>query len=293
MCIELDIEEMLAHNRIINSLWVGSKLSALELLTIHSFIDKGHTFQLWTYEALDQDLPMGVVQMDAGDIIPRDQLFQRKVKNPENGIGKGSYALFSDLFRYKLLYEQGGWWTDMDMTCLKALEVKEPYYFRSHPRLPMVGNLMKCPKSSPMMKAAYEMVSAKCNSDTEDWLLSNEILGQQVMEFKLDQYIRSNHSNPDDWLEVEKFIFQKESVPDHWTIIHWMNEEWRNRGMEKNRVLKDCTLAEYMNQYNIAYDPIGFSIHKLKWEAKNRIRQSTCYKFVKKFANREGIGFNL
>src|SRR5262249_43552223 len=30
----------------------------------------------------------------------------------------GSHALFSNLFRYKLLAERGGWWVDTDVICL-------------------------------------------------------------------------------------------------------------------------------------------------------------------------------
>ena len=31
----------------------------------------------------------------------------------------GSYAMFADMFRYLLLYLKGGWWSDLDMLCLR------------------------------------------------------------------------------------------------------------------------------------------------------------------------------
>jgi hypothetical protein len=43
---------------------------------------------------------------------------------PESGFsparrraGKGTYAGFSDLFRYKMLFDRGGWWVDTDVVC--------------------------------------------------------------------------------------------------------------------------------------------------------------------------------
>ena len=57
-------------NRIINSLWVGDKLSFLELLTLKSFIANGHVFHLWTYNNLKTELPQGVVICDAETVLP-------------------------------------------------------------------------------------------------------------------------------------------------------------------------------------------------------------------------------
>lgn len=132
-------------NQIVNGLWIGDKLSPLELLTLHSFIEHGHTFHLWIYEDLDSILPKGVVVKDANEIIPYAAVFRKKNADPHIGIGKGSFgAPFSDFFRYKLLYEIGGWWVDMDVLCLQELPRNTEYYFRAHPLIPMIGNVMKC-----------------------------------------------------------------------------------------------------------------------------------------------------
>jgi hypothetical protein len=104
---------------IVHGLWINGNMTSLELLTIHSFIDHGYEFHFWTYNQSIQDLPQSVLLKDANEIIPTKEVFQYSNEN-QFGHGKGSYAGFSDIFRYKLLYEYGGWWTDMDITCLKG-----------------------------------------------------------------------------------------------------------------------------------------------------------------------------
>jgi hypothetical protein len=36
---------------------------------------------------------------------------------------------FADLFRYKMLYERGGWWVDLDLILLRPLTHPHPYCF--------------------------------------------------------------------------------------------------------------------------------------------------------------------
>ena len=105
---------------IVHGLWIGDWLGPMQLLTIKSFMAHGYDFHLWAYNQNVAPLPAGVELKDAGELIPENQVF----KYPPNGpldvsFGTGSYAGFSDIFRYKVLYEHGGWYTDMDVTCLK------------------------------------------------------------------------------------------------------------------------------------------------------------------------------
>ena len=63
-------------DRAIHGLWIGSNLSRLELLTLHSFVRFGHKFQLWVYDALATPVPAGVVLRDANEILPRSRIFR-------------------------------------------------------------------------------------------------------------------------------------------------------------------------------------------------------------------------
>ena len=160
---------MRADNRIVHGMWVGRQLSRLELLTIHSFLHHGHEFHLWAYDDLSNaGLPPAVRIRDADQIIPRKDVFAKIGRDRETGVGRGSFgAPFSDLFRYKLLFEHGGIWADMDVTCLRPFDSKHAYAFRPH-RLGVVGSIMKCPKGSRLLKAVYEEAIATVTGQVED-----------------------------------------------------------------------------------------------------------------------------
>lgn len=106
---------MQSLQRTVQGLWIGSKLSQIELACISSFLSNGHAFHLYAYQQFDH-LPNGCTWKDANEIIPEQDIFTY-----EKGPGKGSYAAFANLFRYKLLFERGGWWSDMDVICIKPL----------------------------------------------------------------------------------------------------------------------------------------------------------------------------
>ena len=216
-------------NKIVNALWIGKKLSVTELLTIKSFLQNGHSFVLWAYDKIETTLPEGTILKDASEIIPRDKVFSYKFSN-QFGHGKGSYAGFSDVFRYKLLFENGGWWTDMDVTCLKPLDFTEEYVFRTHHSLPLVGNIMKCPKNSMLMKKCFEEASAQVDENNRDWHLPIQILVDNVQLFELSNYIK-DFSNADSWNLIRKLLKQKTILPKKWYVIHWVNEEWRRNNV--------------------------------------------------------------
>lgn len=94
---------------VIQSLWIGGELSVVEQLCINSFLKNGHEFHLYAYGDI-RNIPAGTTVKDASEIIPSDEVFIYST---------GTYAVFSDWFRWKLLYERGNFWVDTDEICLK------------------------------------------------------------------------------------------------------------------------------------------------------------------------------
>lgn len=237
-------------NKIVHGMWVGSTLSSLELLTLRSFTDRGHVFRLWTYGRPDMILPSGVELMDAQLIIPAEQVFSYQ-KGNQFGHGKGSYAGFSDIFRYKLLYETGGWWVDMDMTCLRPLEFEAPYVFRPHDVLPVVGNLMKCPQGSPLMWDCYTEAVDAVDQYNTDWLKPIVILNENIEKHHLTSYIVPHLSNADRWEVVDFYRSYPAAIPEKYYVFHWMNEEWRSRGLDKGLCCQGAALDRLMEKHHI------------------------------------------
>ena len=65
---------LLPENRVIQSLWIGSSLSAMEQLGIASHIAHGHEFHLYVYDAI-QNVPRGATLKDAAEILPASRIF--------------------------------------------------------------------------------------------------------------------------------------------------------------------------------------------------------------------------
>jgi hypothetical protein len=238
------------ENRIIHGLWIGKSLSSLEMLTLHSFTAKGHIFYLWVYESIENQLPKNVILKDANEIIPASGIFRRKYDDPQFKIGKGSVGSpFSDLFRYKLLYEYGGWWVDMDVTCLKPFNIKEPYFFRSHPLLPVIGNVIKVPAKSELMKLTYEETNNTCDENTLEWLLPNKILNKNIELLGLSGFTRNDLSEIDWWEKIQEFVLSNKPIPENWFFIHWMNEEWRVKKICKDEFFKNTALGKIVESY--------------------------------------------
>ena len=148
---------MSPQNLVVHGLWIGERLSLMEQLTLRSFVACGHRFVLWVYGELQHDVPAGVEVCDATKIIPRERVFCYKA-----GLYPGSYAGFSHLFRYKLLNDCGGWWSDLDVVRLKPLDFDQWYAFHPHAELGLAGSILKSPPRSEVMSSPPPY--ARCNT---------------------------------------------------------------------------------------------------------------------------------
>jgi len=266
---------MLPENKIVHGLWIGDSLSNVELLTLHSFLHHGHEFHLWVYDQLKTHVPEGVILKNANDIIPEDKIFRYRNSN-QFGHGKGSLAGFSDIFRYKLLYEKGGWWTDMDMCCLKPLDFSEPYIFRDHHNMMVVGNIMKCPPESGLMKTCYEEAINEVDAQNTDWHKPVEILNRNIIKFELVKFIQHEISTNDVWEEVISFLFYNRKLPDGAFVFHLMNENWRVKNLDKNDFKINSTYGKLLMKYNVIEN--NFTA----WDILiNSLKHSAAYKLFK------------
>lgn len=99
-----------------NGFWHGPPLGLLRSACLNSFIANGHNFRLYTYQNYD-GIPDGVELKDANSIIKEEDILW--YPNPSSRTKK-DLGPFSDIFRFKLLNEQGGWWSDTDAICLSS-----------------------------------------------------------------------------------------------------------------------------------------------------------------------------
>ena len=127
---------------VIQSLWVGEKISKLERLCMKSFLAHGHPFHLYIYHELG-GIPSDVCLMDANEIIPENDIQTYPLPD---------HASRSDWFRQKLLSLNGGWWVDMDVVCLKPFDFTNEIVF-SHEGDYFTNSILKFPANHPLTNA--------------------------------------------------------------------------------------------------------------------------------------------
>jgi len=208
----------------INSFWDKDKLSLMEKLTIKSFIDHGHKFCLYTYKDINYNVE-GLEIKDANEIINfKDYfLYEGFGDCPKNSVGG-----FSDIFRFFLLKKIGGWYTDMDVTCLKNFSDldKKNIVLRPHNRWKVVANIIKLndSKISEKILNRYNVINSKNN----DWALPIRLLTEELennslinSENLVDITVFGNDDPKFLYNIVKKDIFSQNKLPSH--AIHWCN----------------------------------------------------------------------
>jgi hypothetical protein len=211
----------------INFLWIGSKLGKLEQLSLKSFIDNNHEVHLWLYDLNCSNVPHGTILRNAAEILPSEKIFSYV---GGGDCRTGSYGGFSDLFRYYLLKKHGGWYCDMDVSCLNNFSKldEQQYIFRPHKRIGVVGNIMKCPQDSAIINTCIEETEKQIDKHNTSWVLPVKILRDCVYKHGLEEYIAPVDWFGDDDIEViRKLLALGSFVPTDIMpkyALHWCNE---------------------------------------------------------------------
>jgi len=74
--------------------------------------------------------------------------------------------LYSDLFRYSVLHQMGGWWSDLDVVCLKPFDFDDPYVICQVEPGSFGTGVVKSVKDSLFFAKAVELCR-ECMSDDE------------------------------------------------------------------------------------------------------------------------------
>jgi mannosyltransferase OCH1-like enzyme len=219
-------------NNIIQSLWIGDKLSPMELLCVQSFIQHGHKFHLYTYENI-QNVPDKVDQMDANSIISEDRIFFDS---------HGGVSAFSDWFRYQLLYIKGGWWVDMDTVCLKFFDFNSDFCFSTekphppHKEALITTGFLKSPPNAEFLADILEYIESIDHSDVVWGEMGPRLLRAVLKHYESEIFAEPPETFcPLNWDEVNKLTTANEELTDFSEsyAIHLWNETWRVNHLDK------------------------------------------------------------
>ena len=252
-------------NKIVRSLWIGGPLTNLERLCINSFIKNGHEFHLYVYDNVE-GIPLGAVVKDGNEIINEREIFT--YRDPQHN---GSFSAFSNWFRYRMLYELGGYWVDMDMVCLKPFDFEDEYVFSSETcygrddlkdGVHTTSSLIKVPKYSKIMEYCWDRTQ-EIGKNVRWGQIGPKLLKESVDKFGLQDYVKSPNTFCPMHHGETNIIMNKEWSNDYGKNIAWQrpfdlesecygihlwNEYWRNNNIDKNGEYHQDTLYEQLKR---------------------------------------------
>jgi Alpha 1,4-glycosyltransferase conserved region/Glycosyltransferase sugar-binding region containing DXD motif len=221
---------------IVQSLWIGSQLSPVQLLSISSFVALGHRYHLYAYEHI-ADIPKGTTLCDASKILPTEYVFRH-----QDGFGKGSYAAFSDHFRYKLIFEKGGWWVDTDVVCLRPFDFADGFVFATEHEDDYTTLTASCVFRSPARSEYLDYCLQVCEGKDKTRLRWGEIgpylLDEAVKRSNLAKHCVPVHVfNPINWFEFSEILkpgFDVSRLANSYAVHLW-NQMWTNENVDPGK----------------------------------------------------------
>jgi hypothetical protein len=246
---------------IVQSLWVGSRLSRMENYSIKSFLVLGYEYHLYTYEKV-KNVPKGVKLKNGNDIMPKNEIFNMK----------STYLPFSDIWRYKMLYEKGNYWVDLDMIAIKPFDFKEEYVFSSErtiqegayksaaPLVPNIG-ILKAPKGSEFFLEAYNKCLEFNNKNkNDDKLKYMKMLRKLIIQRNMGKWVKEPKlfCNLDWWHAREAFEVHDRYKRKYGVIAPTINSHFS--GPYTVHFWRDRVTKKYKLDLDKVYDP------KCLWE---------------------------
>ncbi|HEY0157926.1 MAG TPA: glycosyltransferase [Thermoanaerobaculia bacterium] len=225
---------------VVQSLWIGPRLSAMERLSIESFLRHGHEFHLYTYGDVE-GVPAGAVVRDGREILPAERIFFYKDFPSVSG--------FSNYFRYKLLLERGGWWVDADMVCLRPFAFDRDHVFASELSKGVVhvsSGAIHAPRGSEAMAFAWETCNAKDPQSLRWGETGPSLVAEAVERFGLQDAVHPPETFcPFPYTDWHRLLdADAPPIPEESAAVHLWNEMWRREGADKDAAYDPGCLYE-------------------------------------------------
>lgn len=214
----------------IGTLWIGPRLSAMEQLSLTSFVQNGHEVDLYTYGDV-ANVPEGVTVRDGNEILPASMIFVYREQR--------SYSGFSNYFRYRMLLERGGAWADTDMVALRPFDFDSDHVFSSEiSRGSQWVNtgFIQAPAGSPAIQRAWDLCSAKDPSQIV-WGETGPTLFRHVIE---SLGMQNHVLPPEAFCPIPYPLWQSlldpdaPALPSNAMAVHLWNEMWRRNDKDKD-----------------------------------------------------------
>jgi len=216
-------------------LWAYGDFGKMERLCASSFIKLGYELNVWSYSQI-KNLPEGVRLCDARQILPEDSVFLNRA---------GSYAAFSDIFRYAILTKIGGLYVDTDMVALQPPSKlpKTKFLISEYVETPpgnkcINGNVIFCPEpeTGGLMDVAL-IIASKFPKEQIRWSeIGPHLLTQLLHLIPAHGYYIAppEFANPFNYWECpNKLLANSYTVWEGTCFVHLYNSRWKVEAVDK------------------------------------------------------------
>jgi hypothetical protein len=222
----------------------------MEQLSLASFIANGHEYHLYAYGPVS-GVPRKAVIKDAEAILPRSRAFQYSKHATWSG--------FANFFRYKLLLEQGGWWADTDLVCLRPFEFDDEYVFSSEfsvgRQMVNIGAI-KTPAQSGIMSFMWGVCQTKDPAKLVWGETGPALMEQAVDRFSLQHFVKSWKTFcPVGFRDWTRFLDPDPPDVSGSAAVHLWHEMWRASGQDKNAHYHPDSLYEQLRSRYLGSRP--------------------------------------
>ena len=233
----------------VQSLWIGQRLSTMERLSILSYLEQGHPFHLYVYGPVT-NIPDGTLVRNGQEILPAEEIFCY-----QHGYGKGSFAAFANCFRYKLLCDRGGWWSDLDIVCLNPLDFPAEHvvgHERRPHEAPQVNNALI---SGPLpvrscaiaLRLVGKWIDRRCAGAR---LVRRCCKAMEVLAVPV-QVLEPSAFYPINYWQVWDLIQRQELPTDGWAVHLW-HSKWQHQGLNPDHIYSTrCIYEQLKRKFNV------------------------------------------
>jgi hypothetical protein len=236
----------------VSGLWIGTELSSYEWLCLASFADAGMDVNLYTFES-SLKVPAGVSLADARDVVPESEVF-------ENHDRQGTYAAFSDLFRYRLLDYSDTTWIDTDVLFI-GRDLPAGEYVMGYEAPGVVnGAILRAPSGSPFLEYALQVVEAADTSTLAWGDIGPRLVTQAAFACGLEEVIQpTNRLYPIHFSKVWQLLDPSQCanvearVSEASTIHLWNEVLRRHPPLKTTRPPRGSYLSNAFDRHGVAF----------------------------------------
>ena len=238
----------------VHMLWIGERLSQIEQMSCKSYLKHGFEVNLWAYDDV-RDVPEGVELKDANEVLPARRIFTYR---------NGSYAGYANLFRYAVLTQFGGLWSDIDILCLRDVDEIDSGPFLvleqgvGKKKMNINNCLIHCPfpERGDIVDLAFA-VADRYNPDLLSWgdtgpkLLTTLHAAYPKVRFPLK---RPSFCNFFEYTQCPTVLLKQDKSSAAMVMgmlgpfLHLYNETWRRAGVDKQAPFPKGSLMDILKQ---------------------------------------------